>query len=169
MGSIGRRWKGSNVRSRAVLIARTACAYAPRSLGEGGRNKSFLLTYIELHCPLPRNDVIFPDKPVPLFLCHVTGREAAPRTLKHCRTPMCGGRRRPPVDSPRTARRDRPAKDPGGHGGGAHPFPFRTGKLSPPAPMVLPKGGRVGCRLTSKVPIINDRDLFLCPKTNQNR
>ena len=38
-------------------------------------------------------------------------------------------------------------EDLGGHGGGAHPFPFRTGKLSPPAPMVLPKGGRVGRRL----------------------
>ena len=25
----------------------------------------------------------------------------------------------------------------GGHGDGAHPFPFRTGKLSPSAPMVL--------------------------------
>ena len=30
---------------------------------------------------------------------------------------------------------------------GPHPFPFRTRKLSPPAPMVLPFGGRVGrCR-----------------------
>ena len=29
---------------------------------------------------------------------------------------------------------------------GSHPFPFRTRKLSPPAPMVLPSGGRVGRR-----------------------
>ena len=29
---------------------------------------------------------------------------------------------------------------------GFHPFPFRTRKLSPPAPMVLPIGGRVGRR-----------------------
>ena len=29
---------------------------------------------------------------------------------------------------------------------GIHPFPFRTRKLSPPAPMVLPFGGRVGRR-----------------------
>ena len=27
----------------------------------------------------------------------------------------------------------------GGYGGGDHPFPFRTGQLSPPAPMVLRK------------------------------
>ena len=31
-----------------------------------------------------------------------------------------------------------PGQDLGGHGDGAHPFPFRTGKLSPFAPMVLP-------------------------------
>ena len=31
---------------------------------------------------------------------------------------------------------------------GFHPFPFRTRKLSPPAPMVLPIGGRVGRRQT---------------------
>ena len=35
---------------------------------------------------------------------------------------------------------------------GTHPFPFRTRKLSPPAPMVLPNGGRVG-----------RRQAFLCP------
>ena len=29
---------------------------------------------------------------------------------------------------------------------GPHPFPFRTRKLSPPTPMVLPFGGRVGRR-----------------------
>ena len=31
---------------------------------------------------------------------------------------------------------------------GSHPFPFRTRKLSPSAPMVLPHGGRVGRRQT---------------------
>ncbi len=31
---------------------------------------------------------------------------------------------------------------------GSHPFPFRTRKLSPSAPMVLPYGGRVGRRQT---------------------
>ena len=29
---------------------------------------------------------------------------------------------------------------------GSHPFPSRTGQLSPAAPMVLPQGGRVGRR-----------------------
>ncbi len=32
---IGYRWKGSNVRSRVVLIARQACAYVRPSLAEG--------------------------------------------------------------------------------------------------------------------------------------
>ena len=31
---------------------------------------------------------------------------------------------------------------------GKYPFPFRTRKSSPPAPMVLPSGGRVGRRQT---------------------
>ena len=36
----------------------------------------------------------------------------------------------------------------GGYSWGVHLFPFRTEKLSPYAPMVLPLGGRVGrCQL----------------------
>ena len=36
----------------------------------------------------------------------------------------------------------------GGYSEGVHLFPFRTEKLSPSAPMVLPLGGRVGhCQL----------------------
>ena len=46
-----------------------------------------------------------------------------------------------------TVQQDSAPKILGGHGDGAHPFPFRTGKLSPSAPMVLPLGGRVGRRL----------------------
>ena len=42
---------------------------------------------------------------------------------------------------------------------GYHPFPFRTGPLSPPAPMVLPQGGRVG-RRRSSVPISSEVGIF---------
>src|SRR5690606_16780304 len=43
---------------------------------------------------------------------------------------------------------------------GTHPFPFRTRKLSPPAPMVLGAGapGRVGrCQAAKKRPGLSDR------------
>jgi hypothetical protein len=44
---------------------------------------------------------------------------------------------------------------------GHHLFPFRTEKLSPPAPMVLRKSGRVGrCRIYSK-PVFNRAWAFL--------
>ncbi len=42
---------------------------------------------------------------------------------------------------------------------GFHPFPFRTGSLSPPAPMVLPQGGRVG-RRRSSFPISSEVGIF---------
>ena len=53
---IGYRWKGSNVRSRVVLIARQACAYACPLLREGADDdlyfflfyKSRLLLYVLL-------------------------------------------------------------------------------------------------------------------------
>lgn len=38
--------------------------------------------------------------------------------------------------------------------GGVHLFPFRTEKLSPPAPMILPKGGKVGRRQFFKNPVL---------------
>ena len=34
----------------------------------------------------------------------------------------------------------------GGYSSGVHLFPFRTEKLSPPAPMILQLCGKVGCR-----------------------
>ena len=55
----------------------------------------------------------------------------------------------PPTDAPRATRSvsvlrasrmgNVPHHIMGGYGGGDHPFPFRTGQLSPPAPMVLRK------------------------------
>src|SRR5258706_5048778 len=52
---------------------------------------------------------------------------------------------------------------------GSHLFPFRTEKLSPPAPMVLPgkPGGRVGCRpLCFDAPVSSDpgASLFSCER-----
>src|SRR5690606_38799491 len=46
---------------------------------------------------------------------------------------------------------------------GTHPFPFRTRKLSPPAPMVLGAGapGRVGrCQAAKKDPVLVTGSLF---------
>ena len=45
----------------------------------------------------------------------------------------------------------------GGYSEGEHLFPFRTEKLSPSAPMVLPDGGRVGRRLyfTKPTPLLS--------------
>ena len=40
---IGYRWKGSNVRSRVVLIVRQACAHACPRLGGGGNDLYFFL------------------------------------------------------------------------------------------------------------------------------
>ncbi len=51
---------------------------------------------------------------------------------------------------------------------GTHPFPSRTRKLSPLAPMVLPwrRGGRVGnCQVFFKVSVSNSWDFFLCLAT----
>ena len=81
---IGRRCKGSDVRSRAVLIARMLA-----------------------HCP---SAVLYHIKT--LFVSFLT--DVRPK-ICHIHN----------------------IEDLGGHGDGAHPFPFRTGKLSPFAPMVL--------------------------------
>ena len=48
---------------------------------------------------------------------------------------------------------------------GSHPFPSRTRKLSPLAPMVLPwrRGGRVGnCQVLVQSPRLTPRALFIC-------
>ena len=44
---------------------------------------------------------------------------------------------------------------------GIHLLPFRTEKLSPFTPMVLPQGGRVGSRLSLKPsPVVQTAGLF---------
>ena len=106
---IGYRWKGSNVRSRVVLIARQACAYVRPFLVEGRARRSLLLsfdseTYLTIY--------MFPSFIGILF---------------HSCQRYCGEGRG----------RQCPIQNLGGHGDGAHPLPFRTGKLRPFAPMVL--------------------------------
>ena len=43
---------------------------------------------------------------------------------------------------------------------GIHLLPFRTEKLSPFTPMVLPQGGRVGSRLPKQRPVVKTAGLF---------
>ena len=52
----------------------------------------------------------------------------------------------------------------GGYSVGDHLFPFRTEKLSPTAPMVLPTRGRVGRRQLFYKPLSTDllREAFFC-------
>ena len=56
---------------------------------------------------------------------------------------------------------------------GSHLFPYRTEKLSPPAPMVLPgrPGGRVGRRpdIFAKAPAGDCRGLLLAPRARLTR
>src|SRR5690606_12110362 len=105
--SIGHRWKGGNVRSRVVLIARRL---APIVRPPGRTEDPF---FSEDSAPCTIAFPVSAARPVPL-LCHVPHPG---------RTPFA-----------RTFRSDTFL---GGHGDGAHPLPFRTGKVSPSAPMVL--------------------------------
>ena len=49
-----------------------------------------------------------------------------------------------------------PVQVSGGNGGGVHPFPFRTRKLSPPAPKILDEqlSGKIGhCQINNEKPL----------------
>ena len=65
---IGYRWKGSNVRSRVVLIVRQACAHACPRLGGGGNDLYFFLFVHTLYL-MVYVFLSFKENPVPL-LCH---------------------------------------------------------------------------------------------------
>ena len=122
--SIGYRWKGGNVRSRVVLIARQACAHASPVPGRGC-NSFFVITCTTVSL---RRYFLFGY----LFLYYV----------KALRVPQRGAfygsalKTSPFFASPLRVG-TRGATVLGGHGDGAHPLPFRTGKLRPFAPMVL--------------------------------
>ena len=58
-------------------------------------------------------------------------------------------------------------RDCGGYSAGAHLFPFRTEKLKPAAPMVLPEeGGRVGRRPIPHAPSVKRGGFFLFKSAN---
>ena len=105
---IGYRWKGSNVRSRVVLIARQACAHARPLLRKGTDDDLYFFLFY---------DTLFNTIRAFSFIgsCSIHVNDiAAEAAIGYI-----------------------PIQNLGGHGDGAHPLPFRTGKLSPSAPMVL--------------------------------
>ena len=113
---IGRRWKCSDACSRAVLIVRKLARCAPPQ---------------PLQKPRYFANLLGPERFRP-NICHIIKNRSLCftenvrwRLTKRCQASF-----------------DKLAvdwhKDLGGHGDGVHPFPSRTGKLSPFAPMVLP-------------------------------
>lgn len=121
--SIGHRWKGSNVRSRVVLIARWLAQTPPRGKPRGATNLFFdywRYVYFDLIVVRPQRP------PCPIIMSTI---------LRLCRSPQQAVAVSSEDWLPDTE--DWRLNFLGGHGDGAHPLPFRTGKLSPSAPMVL--------------------------------
>src|SRR5680860_58743 len=107
MGSIGRRWKGSDVRSRAVLIARKACAYAPLPQGRGAQQVLFIA--VVRKSALYLRSVIPTHKTCPIIFMSCPER-TAPGHSRNCRTPCTAahGNVRRPVLTVRRGPRRRP-------------------------------------------------------------
>ncbi len=131
MGSIGRRWKPRKGRSRAVLIARTACARAALPPGRGAHG-----TFVRVsprRCPLPKSSMFsLLRRPVPFFMSTILALApcaAPPRS----RWPW---RRGPPLSIPN--REVKPASADG----------------------TAREGGRVGRRLTSKASVTPVTEAF---------
>ena len=65
-----------------------------------------------------------------------------------------------------TVSRSAAGKVSGGNGGGVHPFPFRTRKLSSPAPTILDGqlSGKIGSRqiIVQQGPPLFERGAFFC-------
>ncbi len=122
MGSIGRRWKPRKGRSRAVLIARTACARAALPPGRGAHG-----TFVRVsprRCPLPKSSMFsLASETCPFF--YVNNISAGTGAARRSRWPW---RRGPPLSIPN--REVKPASADG----------------------TAREGGRVGRRLTSKGP-----------------
>ena len=145
--SIGHRWKGSNVRSRVVLIARWLAQTPPRGKPRGATNLFFdywRYVYFDLIVVRPQRPPCPIIMSTILRLCRspqqavaVSSEDWLPDT-EDWRLNFLGG---PPCKSssgrPWPKGYGKTLTVLGGHGDGAHPLPFRTGKLSPSAPMVL--------------------------------
>ena len=146
--SIGRRCRGGDAYSRAILIARTLSQSRPppRKGGADGRTRH------KAGEPPQRRQGMHPHPPAPVPAISSSERESA---LLHTRS--APGRQRagfphaplPSAAAPQ-AQPETPQRRAGGRrrthkelkaatAGGLHLFPFRTEKLNPRAPMILRK------------------------------